>query len=158
MLGSLVYYYLKNNKQQNCNPQGINSLNNSNIFLITQLYYSRLASIFSSSNNFYSYNNTYLEASFIKILDIFIKNPILYNYILNKLKLGLNKYRIFVFSTLVVILAIISRLQVIIALNIILYLILADRFQGSRSSMLGNQNIGYLPYGRNSQQYTTLIY
>jgi len=63
-----------------------------------------------SSNNFYSYNNTYLEASLIKILGIFIKNPIFYFYVLNMFKLGLNKYRILAFSTLVVILEIIFRL------------------------------------------------
>ena len=60
-----------------------------------------------SSNNFYSYNNTYLKASFIKILGIFIKNPILYFYILNMFKLALNKHRILAFSPLIVILAII---------------------------------------------------
>jgi len=63
-----------------------------------------------SNNNFYSYNNTYLEASFIKILGIFIKNPILYFYILNAFKLAPNKYRILIFNTLVVILAILFRL------------------------------------------------
>ena len=57
-------------------------------------------------NNSYSYNNAYLEAGFIKILGILIKNTILDLYILNTLKLGANKYRIFVLSTLVVVLAI----------------------------------------------------
>ena len=36
----------------------------------------------SSSNKFYSYNNTYLKTSLIKILGILIKNSILYLYIL----------------------------------------------------------------------------
>ena len=63
-----------------------------------------------SSNNSYSCNNAYLDAYFIKILDIFIKNPILYFYVLNAFKLALNKYRIFIFSTLIVILAILFRL------------------------------------------------
>ena len=46
----------------------------------------------------------------IIILDVLIKNSILNNYILNMFKLRLNKHRIFIFSTLVVILAIIFRL------------------------------------------------
>ena len=64
----------------------------------------------SFNNNFYSYNNTHLKASFIEILDILIINPILYNYVLNTLKLVLNKYRIFIFSILVVILIILFKL------------------------------------------------
>ena len=135
ILGSLVYYYLKDNKQQNYNPQGINTLNNYNPFLIAWLYCSRLASIVGSSYNFYSCNSTYLEASFIKILDIFIKNPILYFYILNTFKLALNKYRILAFSTLVVILTIPFRLQVIMALNKFVYLSLTN---WSRSGVLGS--------------------
>ena len=107
ILGSLVYYYFKDNKRQNYNPKGINSFNNCNLFLIAQLYYSRLASTVSSSNNFYSYNNTYLEASLIKILGILIKNPILYFYILNIFKLALNTHRILIFSLLIVILIVI---------------------------------------------------
>ena len=61
----------------------------------------------SSSNNFYSYNNTYLEASLIKILGILIKNPILYFSILNAFKLAPNKHRILIFSPLIVILIVI---------------------------------------------------
>ena len=63
-----------------------------------------------SSNNSYSYNNAHLDAYLIKILSIFIKNPILYFYILNAFKLVLNKYRILIFSTLIVILTILFRL------------------------------------------------
>ena len=51
---------------------GINSFNNYNLFAIAWLYSSRPAGPISSSNNFSSYNNTYLAGSFIKILDILI--------------------------------------------------------------------------------------
>jgi len=47
-------------------------------------------------------------------------------YILNAFKLALNKYRILIFSTLVVILIILFRLQVVIALNKFVYLLLAN--------------------------------
>ena len=79
-----------------------------------------------SSDNFYSCNNTYLEASLIKILGIFIKNPIFYFGVLNAFKLGLNKHRILVFSTLVVVLVIIFRLQVVMALDKIVCPFLTD--------------------------------
>jgi len=67
ILGSLVYYYVKNNKWWNCNPLGINGFNNYNLFVIALLYSSRLAGPIGSGNNFSSYNNAYLVASFIKI-------------------------------------------------------------------------------------------
>ena len=158
ILGSLVYYCLKDNKQQNCNPQSINGFNNCNLFLITQLYYSRLASIVSSSNNFYSYNNTYLETSFIKILDIIVKNPILNNYIKNAFKLGPNKYRILIFSPLIVILTIIFRFQIIIAVNKISHLVLANGNRVALSGISGNQKTSHLPYGCNPRRYTTSIH
>ena len=43
-------------------------------------------------NNSHSCNNAHLKACFIKIPNIFIKNPILYFYVLNTFKLALNKY------------------------------------------------------------------
>jgi hypothetical protein len=67
-----------------------------------------------------------LEASLIKIPGIFIKNPILYFYVLNAFKLAPNEYRILIFSTLVVILAIPFRLKVVIALDKFIHLSLAN--------------------------------
>ena len=131
VLGSLVYYCLKDNQRQNYVSPYINSFNYYNLFLITQLYYPRSTSPISSSNNLYSCDNTYLVAGLIKILGIFIKNPILYFYILNTFKLALNKYRILVFSTLIVILMIIFRLQVVVALNKSQYLSQANQYWGS---------------------------
>ena len=64
----------------------------------------------SSSNNSYSCNNAYLDACLIKILGVFIKNPILYFYVLNAFKSALNKYRVLAFSILIVILIIPFRL------------------------------------------------
>ena len=131
ILGSLVYYYLKDNQRQNCVSLYINGFNYYNLFLITQLDYPRPASPISSSNNLYSCNNTHLVAGLIKILDVLIKNPILYLCILNAFKLALNKHRILTFSTLIVVLAILFRLQVVIALNKSSYLSQANQYQGS---------------------------
>ena len=121
-----MHYSVKDNKWWNRVPLGINSLNYYNPFLIAWLYYSRPTSPISSSNNFYSYNNTYLEASFIKILDILIKNLIFNNCILNAFKLGLNKYRILIFSTLIIILAVIFRFKGIMAFKELVYPMLAN--------------------------------
>ena len=110
VLGSLVYYCVKNNKCWNYNPLGIDSFNNYNLFLIAWLYSSRPAGPVGSSYNFSSCNNTHLAASFIKILDILIKNPILNFSVLNAFKPALNKYRTFIFCTLIVVLAIVFRL------------------------------------------------
>ena len=107
VLGSLVHYCFKNNKWWNCNPLGINNFNNCDPFSIAWLYCPRPASPIGSSNNFCSCNNTYLEASFIKILDILIKNPILYNCVLDAFKPALNKYRVFTFSLLIVVFTIV---------------------------------------------------
>ena len=126
ILSGLIYYSVKDNKQWNSVPLGINSLNYYNPFLITQLYYFKLTSFISFSNNFCSYNNTYLETSFIKNLNILIKNLIFNNYILNIFKPSLNKYRILIFSTLIVILAVIFKFKGIIAFKELMYLMLAN--------------------------------
>jgi hypothetical protein len=110
ILSSLVHYYLKNNKWWNYTSQRINILNNCNLFPIAWLYYLRSPNSIHSYNNSCHCNHTHLEASFIKIPNIIVKNSILYFNILNTFKLIPDKYRIFIFSMLIVVLLIKFRL------------------------------------------------
>jgi len=56
----------------------------------------------STSNNFYKFNNTYLEASLVKVIYIIILNTIFSFSISNKLKLRANNLKIFLLYFLTV--------------------------------------------------------
>ena len=93
-LGSIVVLSGKYNKRWNWPAQSIYTLDYCNPFLITQLYSFRLDTSLRAYNNFSSRYNTHLESSFIKIVYIFIRYPMLRLKIAYKVKLGLNNPRI----------------------------------------------------------------
>jgi len=93
-----------------------------------------------SYNNYIGANNTYYKANLIKVIDIFILDPILSNYIIYEVKLPLNKLRIFIFSSLVVILVANARLNAGSLLNKVQYLVLAD----SVATALRDQEISHI--------------
>ena len=57
---------------------------------------------FKTHNNFYRPNNAYLEACFIKVVYIIILDTVLDFSLLNKLKLYINYFRIFLKYSLIV--------------------------------------------------------
>ena len=101
------------NKGQNYIASSINALDNSNLLTITQLNKIQPSAFFYASNNFYRPNYTYLEASFIKVIDVFIINTILSLLLINKSKLPTNYLRIFLEYSLVVLYLVIYYLKLI---------------------------------------------
>jgi hypothetical protein len=104
-----VLHSLKDNERWNRKPLSIDGLDNCNPFSIAWLYCPRLSGPVGSCNDSRSRNDAHLEASFVEIVDIVIKNPVENLCILKAYKLGTNKYRVLALSTLVVVLAIVLR-------------------------------------------------
>src|SRR5947208_6079766 len=83
-------------------PSGVDTLDNSNLLLIARLNKLRSSTSLRTSNNLYKPNNTYLEASLIKVIYIVIINAVLCFSLLNKLKPRANYLRIFLEYSLIV--------------------------------------------------------
>ncbi len=65
----------------------VNTLNNSCLLSISRLNNNRSILLVRPSYNFRHTSNTYLEASFVKVVDVVVKDPILSNSLLHLCKL-----------------------------------------------------------------------
>ena len=86
---------LVDNKQQGRFARRTDTLDNYHLFLVTQLDKIRLGISFQFYYNLYRPNNTYLEASLIKVINILVTNTILDFGLFYKLESCANNLRIF---------------------------------------------------------------
>jgi hypothetical protein len=102
------------------------TINCCNLFSIARLDCNRSIASFGTSNNLCSGYNAYLEASFVEVVYILLLNAIFSNCILYQLKPVSNNLWVFAFSSLVVVFAVIARLQGLVSLYEVINLALAN--------------------------------
>jgi hypothetical protein len=68
-----------------------NYLTNHHLLVITRLHYLRLTSLVRASHDLHNSNDSHLEASLVKVVDVILVNPILSYHYLQVLKLGLKQ-------------------------------------------------------------------
>ncbi len=66
-----------------------------NLFLILLLYYAKLILLLRTCNNYFRENLAYYKLSFVKVIDIFLKDSIFVDCISYKLKLHVIHVKIF---------------------------------------------------------------
>ena len=129
ILDSLVKLCFQNNQHWKHPALCIDSINNSYLFSIPQLYSLYIAPFLSPYNNFYNYNNPYLETNLIKVIEIVIKYPIFLNYILYKIKLTLYNNQVLILYLLIVIFPVIYSIKLREALDKVYKLVFANNRQ-----------------------------
>ena len=71
----------KNNYQKEYLVKRINNLDSYNLFPIPKLYEAQARAFIGLGNYFYNSNYAYCEARFVKVINIFICDTLLFNYI-----------------------------------------------------------------------------
>src|SRR5450432_2957693 len=87
------------------------TINYCNLFSIARLDCNRSITSFSTSYNLWSRYNPYLKACFVEVVYILLFNAIFCNCILHQPEPVSNNLRIFAFSSLIVVFAIVPSLQ-----------------------------------------------